>query len=107
MNRLFIFGTAVAALFAAPVFAQSPNTLLNASYDVAREVFAAENEAFVKQHPGVTVDQSHAGTSKQARAIAEGLDLTGRLAQQYRDEAEALRELAGEQRWSVQDRRDL
>ena len=74
MNRLFIFGTAVAALFAAPVFAQSPNTLLNASYDVAREVFAAENEAFVKQHPGVTVDQSHAGTSKQARAIAEGLE---------------------------------
>ena len=74
MNRLFIFGTAVAALFAAPAFAQSPNTLLNASYDVAREVFAAENEAFVKQHPGVTVDQSHAGTSKQARAIAEGLE---------------------------------
>ena len=74
MNRLFIFGTAVAALFAAPTFAQSPNTLLNASYDVAREVFAAENEAFVKQHPGVTVDQSHAGTSKQARAIAEGLE---------------------------------
>jgi sulfate transport system substrate-binding protein len=27
----------------------------------------------VAEHPGVTVDQSHAGTSKQARAIADGL----------------------------------
>ncbi len=74
MNRLLILGTAVAVLFAAPAFAQSPTTLLNASYDVAREVFAAENEAFVKLNPGVTIDQSHAGTSKQARAIAEGLE---------------------------------
>ncbi|MCF6367935.1 thiosulfate ABC transporter substrate-binding protein CysP [Rhizobium halophilum] len=74
MNRLLILGTAVAALFAAPAFAQSPNTLLNASYDIAREIFAAENEAFVKAHPGVTIDQSHAGTSKQARAIVEGLE---------------------------------
>ncbi|HEV7437113.1 MAG TPA: thiosulfate ABC transporter substrate-binding protein CysP [Pseudorhizobium sp.] len=74
MNRLLILGTAVAALLAAPAFAQSPNTLLNASYDIAREIFAAENEAFVKAHPGVTIDQSHAGTSKQARAIVEGLE---------------------------------
>ncbi len=74
MNRLLILGTAAAALFAAPAFAQSPTTLLNASYDVAREVFAAENEAFIKQNPGVTIDQSHAGTSKQARAIVEGLE---------------------------------
>ncbi|OHV84808.1 thiosulfate ABC transporter substrate-binding protein CysP [Rhizobium sp. LCM 4573] len=74
MNRLLILGTAIAALFAAPAFAQAPTTILNASYDVARELFAAENEAFVKQHPGVTVDQSHAGTSKQARSIVEGLE---------------------------------
>ncbi|HEX2147843.1 MAG TPA: thiosulfate ABC transporter substrate-binding protein CysP, partial [Pseudorhizobium sp.] len=74
MNRLLLLGTAVAALLAAPVFAQSPNTLLNASYDIAREIFAAENEAFVKQHPSITIDQSHAGTSKQARAIVEGLE---------------------------------
>lgn len=74
MNRLLILGSALAALIAAPAAAQSPNTLLNASYDVAREVFAAENEAFVKLHPGVTIDQSHAGTSKQARAIVEGLE---------------------------------
>ncbi|MBP2549909.1 sulfate transport system substrate-binding protein [Neorhizobium galegae] len=74
MNRLLILGTALAALFAAPAFAEGPNKLLNASYDVAREVFAAENEAFIKTHPGITIDQSHAGTSKQARAIVEGLE---------------------------------
>lgn len=74
MKRLLILGTTLAAMLAAPAFAQQPNKLLNASYDVARELFAAENEAFGKTHPGVTVDQSHAGTSKQARAIVEGLE---------------------------------
>ena len=74
MKRLLIIGTAIAALCAGAAQAQSPTTILNASYDVAREVFAAENEAFIKLHPGITVDQSHAGTSKQARAIVEGLE---------------------------------
>jgi sulfate transport system substrate-binding protein len=74
MTRLLILGTALAALFSAPALAQAPTSILNASYDVARELFAAENEAFIKQHPGVTVDQSHAGTSKQARSIVEGLE---------------------------------
>ena len=73
MRRLFLIGAAMAAL-TAPLSAHAADTLLNASYDVARELFAAENEAFVKQHPGVTVDQSHGGTSKQARAIVEGLE---------------------------------
>ena len=74
MKRLLILGTALAALVAGPVFAQQPTKLLNASYDVARELFAAENEAFIKQNPGINIDQSHAGTSKQARAIVEGLE---------------------------------
>ena len=74
MKRLLIIGTALAAILTTAAHAQSPTTLLNASYDVAREVFAAENEAFIKAHPGVTIDQSHAGTSKQARAIVEGLE---------------------------------
>ena len=73
MKRLLMLGVAALA-FAGQAFAQSPTTLLNASYDIAREIFAAENEAFVKQHPGITIDQSHAGTSKQARAIVEGLE---------------------------------
>lgn len=73
MKRIMLIGAAVAALLSTSAYAQEPKTLLNASYDVAREVFAAENEAFIKAHPGVTIDQSHAGTSKQARAIVEGL----------------------------------
>ncbi|MCK8778909.1 thiosulfate ABC transporter substrate-binding protein CysP [Rhizobium sp. NTR19] len=75
MNRLLILGTAIAALFVTPAMAQEQKQkLLNASYDVARELFVSVNEAFVKSHPGVTIDQSHAGTSKQARSIVEGLE---------------------------------
>ncbi|MBN9272825.1 MAG: sulfate ABC transporter substrate-binding protein, partial [Mesorhizobium sp.] len=44
-----------------------------ASYDVGRELFVEVNKAFLAKHPGVSIDQSHAGTSAQARAIAEGL----------------------------------
>jgi sulfate transport system substrate-binding protein len=73
MNRLLILGTAIAELFVTPAMAQEQK-LLNASYDVARELFVSVNEAFVKSHPGVTIDQSHAGTSKQARSIVEGLE---------------------------------
>ncbi|MGU3496800.1 sulfate ABC transporter substrate-binding protein [Xanthobacteraceae bacterium A53D] len=56
-----------------------PNTLLNVSYDIARELFTAENAEFVpfwKQKTGqdITVNQSHAGSSRQARAIIEGLE---------------------------------
>jgi sulfate transport system substrate-binding protein len=74
MKRLLILGSALAVLLSGQAYAEAPKTILNASYDIAREIFAAENEAFVKAHPGVTVDQSHAGTSKQARAIVEGLE---------------------------------
>ncbi|QUG74845.1 sulfate ABC transporter substrate-binding protein [Erwinia sp. E602] len=53
--------------------------LLNSSYDVSRELFAALNTPFEKQwaeqHPGdtLTIRQSHAGSSKQALAILQGL----------------------------------
>jgi sulfate transport system substrate-binding protein len=74
MKRILILGAALAGLLSAPAQAQEANKLLNASYDIARELFADVNAAFVAKHPGVTVDQSHAGTSKQARAIVEGLE---------------------------------
>ncbi len=54
-------------------------TLLNSSYDVSRELFAALNPPFEAQwarlHPGdtLTIKQSHAGSSKQAMAILQGL----------------------------------
>lgn len=52
--------------------------LLNTSYDIARELFAAYNEQFQeywqeKTGNTVTIDQSHAGSSKQAQAIIQGL----------------------------------
>lgn len=74
MKRFLILGAALAGLLAGPAQAQSPDTILNASYDVARELFADVNAAFVAKSPGKTIDQSHAGTSRQARAIVEGLE---------------------------------
>ncbi len=73
MKRLLLLSAAIAAL-SLPVSASAADKLLNASYDIAREIFAAQNEAFIKANPGVTIDQSHGGTSKQARAIVEGLE---------------------------------
>jgi sulfate/thiosulfate transport system substrate-binding protein len=52
--------------------------LLNASYDVSRELFTQINPAFAAQWKAksgqtVVIRQSHAGSSAQARAVAEGL----------------------------------
>lgn len=75
MRSLIFAGIAIGAILTGPVQAQSQTgTLLNASYDIGRELFIAINEAFTQAHPGVTVDQSHGGSSRQARAILEGLD---------------------------------
>jgi sulfate transport system substrate-binding protein len=71
-----------AALIAAPFGVantqQAPGEILNVSYDIARELFAAINPVFEdywkkKGNAAVSVKQSHAGTSRQARAILEGL----------------------------------
>ncbi|RRJ97710.1 sulfate ABC transporter substrate-binding protein [Opitutaceae bacterium TAV4] len=75
----FIPATILAVLAAVPstTHAQQQD-ILNTSYDISRELFADVNKEFVpywKQKTGqdVTVKQSHAGSSKQARAILEGL----------------------------------
>ncbi|HJD45125.1 MAG TPA: thiosulfate ABC transporter substrate-binding protein CysP [Candidatus Paenalcaligenes intestinipullorum] len=70
----------VAAAFAVGSVASSAGaetTLLNASFDVARETFAEVNPKFVdywKEKTGDTVriDQSFAGTSRQAQDILRG-----------------------------------
>ncbi len=54
-------------------------TLLNVSYDPTRELYQSENAAFAKywlQKTGqaVTINQSHGGSGKQARAIIDGLE---------------------------------
>ncbi|HFC6179155.1 TPA: sulfate ABC transporter substrate-binding protein [Neisseria meningitidis] len=54
-------------------------TLLNASYDVARDFYKEYNPLFIKtyqsEHPGtsVSIQQSHGGSSKQALSVANGL----------------------------------
>jgi len=68
----------VAALTASS-WASAQTTLLNVSYDVAREFYKDLNTAFVAQYKKSTgkdikVDQSHAGSSAQARAVADGLE---------------------------------
>jgi sulfate transport system substrate-binding protein len=70
---------ALALLAAAPFAAAQGTTLLNVSYDVAREFYKDLNTAFVAHYKKTTgrdikVDQSHAGSSAQARAVADGLE---------------------------------
>ena len=64
---------------AASGLASAQQTLLNVSYDVAREFYKDINAAFVpyyKKAAGkdVKIDQAHGGSSAQARAVADGLD---------------------------------
>jgi len=58
--------------------ADGPAVLLNASYDVTRELYRDVNAAFIphwKQRTGqdLKIDQSHGGSTKQARAVIDGL----------------------------------
>jgi sulfate/thiosulfate transport system substrate-binding protein len=53
-------------------------TILNVSYDPTRELYKAVNEAFAKDWKAkngdtVTIEQSHGGSGKQARAVIDGL----------------------------------
>lgn len=76
--RRWMLGLALAA--ALPLSAHAAEVeLLNVSYDVARELYKDINPAFVadwKKATGetVTVKQSHGGSSKQARSVADGLE---------------------------------
>ena len=59
-------------------FAFADTTLLNVSYDPTREFYKQFNEAFAakwKAETGetVTIEQSHGGSGKQARAVIDGL----------------------------------
>lgn len=82
MRRLLIALTvslAVSLGISSAADAQTPNTLLNVSYDIARELYAEINVAFAKQWKAktgqdVTINQSHNGSSRQARSILEGLE---------------------------------
>jgi len=72
------FALALGAVGFAPAAHAEVDTILNVSYDIARELYAAVDssfsEAYAAEHgTPLKVDQSHAGSSKQARAVLEGL----------------------------------
>ena len=63
---------------AAPSYAAGPS-LLNVSYDVSREFYKDYNAAFAAQWrkttgETLTLNQSHGGSSKQARSVVDGLE---------------------------------
>jgi sulfate transport system substrate-binding protein len=78
-TRCWLVALALGAL-AFPFSANAADTeLLNVSYDVARELYKDINPAFIaewKKTTGetVTIKQSHGGSSKQARSVADGLE---------------------------------
>lgn len=77
----FIRGSAAIGLVVALAFSAAAKdiTLLNVSYDPTRELYQEFNAAFAKhwkEKSGdtLTVRQSHGGSSKQARAVIDGLE---------------------------------
>lgn len=77
MIRKLIIAVAVVALSSLG-FGQNI-TLLNVSYDPTRELYQDFNAAFAKYWKGktgqmVNIQQSHGGSSKQARAVIDGLE---------------------------------
>ena len=79
MTRAFVSILLLALGMAALPARAAEVVLLNASYDVTREFFKDYNAAFAKywrQKAGdsVTINQSHGGSSRQARAVADGLE---------------------------------
>jgi sulfate/thiosulfate-binding protein len=69
---------ALACLLATSPAAHADTTLLNVSYDPTRELYKAINQAFAtdwktKTGEVVTINQSHGGSGKQARAVIDGL----------------------------------
>jgi len=80
-RRLFvgmITFAAIATISLTPT-THAAEPLLNASYDVTRELFKEVNPAFVadwKKKTGetITINQSHGGSSKQARSVIDGLN---------------------------------
>lgn len=79
MKKLTLALMLAAFSLAAPVKAEEPGSILNASYDIARELFVEINKAFIAKYKADTgkdleINQSHAGSSKQARAVLEGLE---------------------------------
>jgi sulfate transport system substrate-binding protein len=78
MNKLAAAAFVALSGLASPALAQ-PSEILNVSYDIGRELYEAVNAQFIPSYKAETgadlaVNQSHAGSSKQAGLIIEGLE---------------------------------
>ena len=76
-RTLAVAAIALALLLPRP--ARAEVKLLNVSYDPTRELYQEVNAAFAKYWKGksgadVTINQSHGGSGKQARAVIDGLE---------------------------------
>ncbi|WP_298188446.1 sulfate ABC transporter substrate-binding protein [uncultured Pseudomonas sp.] len=74
--RRFALAALASALITGPVAAAE--TLLNVSYDPTRELYSDFNKAFnthwqAQGNAALTIQQSHGGSGKQARAVIDGL----------------------------------
>jgi sulfate transport system substrate-binding protein len=77
--RLAATVLAVLATAAPPRAHAEDATLLNVSYDPTRELYQAVNASFAKAWAAkggkpIAIQQSHGGSSKQARAVLDGLE---------------------------------
>jgi len=77
MRKIALFSALTFAFGIGAAVAQT--TLLNVSYDPTRELYKDFNAAFAKHWQGktgqaVNVRQSHGGSGKQARSVADGLE---------------------------------
>lgn len=75
----FILSVLATLSAACAAHAQSPQSLLNVSYDLSRELYKDINQAFIAQWKAksgsvITINQSHGGSSKQAGAVIGGLE---------------------------------
>ncbi len=76
---LAVSALAAAVTLVGAIAARADTTILNVSYDVARELYKDINPAFAAAYKAsagetVTVNQSHGGSSKQALAVVGGLE---------------------------------
>jgi len=76
-RRTLLLAAITPALLTTP--AQAATSLLNVSYDVSREFYKDYNAAFAAHWKKTTgedlvLNQSHGGSSRQARSVVEGLD---------------------------------
>jgi len=78
-RTLLAAALALPLLAGLPTQAQPQKTLLNVSYDVSREFYKDYNAVFAahwKKTTGetLTLNQSHGGSSRQARSVVEGME---------------------------------